>query len=66
MNFKIQQTSSLEKVRAGYTYDTLTACAALAGERVSWQVAVEAAPAPATAAAPAVPAAVAAPVLDRL
>ncbi|MBE6758351.1 MAG: DUF4091 domain-containing protein [Ruminococcaceae bacterium] len=42
MNFKIQQTSSLEKVRAGYTYDTLTACAALAGERVSWQVAVEA------------------------
>ncbi len=42
MNLQIQQISSLEKVRAGYTYDTVTACAALCGERVSWQVAVTA------------------------
>lgn len=41
MNFKIQQISALEKVRAGYRYDTMTACAALRGERVSWQVSVE-------------------------
>lgn len=40
MNFQIQQISSLEKVRAGYTYDTVTECTALRGERVSWQVAV--------------------------
>ncbi|MBE6768298.1 MAG: DUF4091 domain-containing protein [Ruminococcaceae bacterium] len=40
MAFQIQQVSSLEKVRAGYTYDTVAACTALRGERVSWQVAI--------------------------
>ncbi len=42
MNFQIQQVSSLEKVRAGQTYDTRAVCTALSGERVSWQVAVTA------------------------
>ncbi len=42
MNFQIQQTSSLEKVRVGGIYNTVTALAALGGERVSWQVAVRA------------------------
>lgn len=42
MTFTVMQTNSLEKVQTGRTYNTISACAALAGERVSWQVAVEA------------------------